>query len=142
MGHLPVKKTAQVPLFTLFTYCGIYCVLCDVFRDLVPFVQFKKGQKHPWRSATFGKVPDVWSATFLKVTLLHRCFSLFLNSANGTKSHKTSHHLKSYCRLFTCVTNRAVHIEVFSSLTTDVFICSKKLYFSKRKCRNNLVWQS
>ena len=24
--------------------------------DLVPFVQFKKGEKHPWKSATFSKV--------------------------------------------------------------------------------------
>ena len=28
----------------------------DVLRDLVPFVQFKKREKHPWRSATFSKV--------------------------------------------------------------------------------------
>ena len=30
-------------------------------------------------------------ATLLKVTLLHGCFSRFLNCANGTKSRKTSH---------------------------------------------------
>ena len=29
---------------------------CDVLRDLVPFVQFKKREKHPWRSLTFSKV--------------------------------------------------------------------------------------
>ena len=29
---------------------------CDVLRDLVPSVQFKKCQKHPWRSDTFSKV--------------------------------------------------------------------------------------
>ena len=28
----------------------------DVLRDLVPFVQFKKRKKHPWRSITFNKV--------------------------------------------------------------------------------------
>ena len=28
----------------------------DALRDLVPFVQFKKREKHPWRSATFSKV--------------------------------------------------------------------------------------
>ena len=28
----------------------------DVLRDLVPFVQFKKREKHPWRSVTFSKV--------------------------------------------------------------------------------------
>ena len=30
----------------------------DALRDLVPFVQFKKREKHPWRSVTFGKVVD------------------------------------------------------------------------------------
>ena len=28
----------------------------DVLRDLVPFAQFKKHEKHPWRSVTFSKV--------------------------------------------------------------------------------------
>ena len=31
-------------------------VICDALRDLVPFVQFKKREKHPWRSVTFSKV--------------------------------------------------------------------------------------
>ena len=30
--------------------------LCDVFRDLVSFVQFKKREKHPRRGVTFSKV--------------------------------------------------------------------------------------
>ena len=29
-----------------------------VLRDLVPFVQFKKREKHPWRSVNFSKVAD------------------------------------------------------------------------------------
>ena len=33
---------------------------CDALRNLVPFVQFKKCETHPWRSATFNKVAD-WS---------------------------------------------------------------------------------
>ena len=28
--------------------------ICDVLRDLVQFVQFKKRGKHPWRSITFS----------------------------------------------------------------------------------------
>ena len=28
---------------------------CDALRDLVPFVQFKKREKHPWKSVTFSK---------------------------------------------------------------------------------------
>ena len=29
---------------------------CDVLHPLVPFVQFKKREKHPWRSVTLSKV--------------------------------------------------------------------------------------
>ena len=32
--------------------------ICGVLHDLIPFVQFKKREKHPWRSATFSKVAD------------------------------------------------------------------------------------
>ena len=31
---------------------------CDALRDLVPFVQFKKREKHLWRSVNFIKVAD------------------------------------------------------------------------------------
>ena len=55
-------------------------------RDLVPFIQFKKPKKHPRRNDTFSQ-----SATLLKVTLLHWCFSRFLNCTNGTKSRNASH---------------------------------------------------
>ena len=44
-------------------------IICDALRDLLPFVQFKKREKHPWRSAK--------PATLLKVTTLHECFSRF-----------------------------------------------------------------
>ena len=30
--------------------------ICDALRDLVPFAQFKKREKHPWRSDNFSKV--------------------------------------------------------------------------------------
>ena len=48
----------------------------DALRDLVPFVRFKKRERHTWRSDTFSKV------TVLKVTLLHGCFSRLLNCTN------------------------------------------------------------
>ena len=38
-------------------------------------------------SVTFSKV----AATLLKVTLIHRCFSHFLNRENGTKLRKAFH---------------------------------------------------
>ena len=31
-------------------------LICDALRDLVPFVQFKKREKHTRRSVTFSKV--------------------------------------------------------------------------------------
>ena len=72
----------------------------DVLRDLVPFVQFKKHEKHPWRSVTFSNVAgfsrinSVKKETLAKpatlVTLLHWCFSSFLNCINGTKSRNAS----------------------------------------------------
>ena len=34
----------------------IYEPICDVLRNLIPFVQFKKREKHPWRSVHFSKV--------------------------------------------------------------------------------------
>ena len=38
-------------------------------------------------------------ATLLKVTLLHGCFSRFLNCTNGTKSRNASHVFKyKYCQ--------------------------------------------
>ena len=30
--------------------------ICGALRDLVPFVQFKKREKHPWRCVNFSKV--------------------------------------------------------------------------------------
>ena len=31
-------------------------LICGALGDLVAFVQFKKREKHPWRSVNFGKV--------------------------------------------------------------------------------------
>ena len=44
---------------------------CDVLRDLVSFVQFKKCEKYPWRNVVFKP------ATSLKLALLPGCFSRF-----------------------------------------------------------------
>ena len=35
---------------------GQEIVTTDPLRGLVPFVQFKKRKKYPWRSVTIGKV--------------------------------------------------------------------------------------
>ena len=49
---------------------------CGALRDLLPFVQFKKREKHSWRSFNFNKVEGFKPATSLKLTLLHGCFVL------------------------------------------------------------------
>ena len=61
----------------------------DALHDLVSLVQFKK------RENTHGGVlllvklqAKAWN--FTKVTLLHGCFSQFLNCTNSTKSRKAS----------------------------------------------------
>ena len=43
------------PIRIIYTQ-GIIGLDSDVSPDLVPFVQFKKREKHPWRSVTFSKV--------------------------------------------------------------------------------------
>ena len=67
---------------TRFLRCLCIHIICDALRDLVSFVQFKKCEKHPWRSVAFMKV-----AGFLS----WRCFSRFLNCTNCSKSSKMSH---------------------------------------------------
>ena len=39
--------------------------MCDVLRDLVPFAQFKKREKDPWKSVTFSKIAGSKPATLL-----------------------------------------------------------------------------
>ena len=66
--------------------------MCDAFRDLIPIVQFKKRKEHPWTSVTFSKLLVASKVVaLLKVSLLHGCFSCFLNCTNCTKSCKASH---------------------------------------------------
>ena len=52
--------------------------------DLVPFVQFKKREKRPWRIINFSKA----AATLLKIRFLYVCFLRFLNWENVTKWRK------------------------------------------------------
>ena len=70
------KLISHIDKFLHSVIPNIFIIICGALRDLVPFVQFKKSEKHPWRSVTFK----------LKVTLLHGCFSRFLNCTNCTKS--------------------------------------------------------
>ena len=86
--------------------------ICDPLRDLLQFVQFKKLEKHPWKSVTFSKVAGEKPTTLLKVTLFHGCFSCFSNCTNGTKLRKTPYIklLRKCCKavflqLILCISN-------------------------------------
>ena len=47
----------QLSVFTILQLINTCLTnICDVLCDLVPFVQFKKREKHSWRSVTFRKV--------------------------------------------------------------------------------------
>ena len=82
--------------------------ICDALRDLIPFVQFKKREKHPWRSVNFSKVAG----------FLHGYFSRFLNCKHGTES-RNAPHLGSYQ---TCM------IELFQ----EQFIVQSRYSFSQK----------
>ena len=68
----------------------IHQLTFGALRDLVPFVQFKEREKHPWRIVNFSKVAG-FSLTLPKLILLHGYFSRFLNCTNYTKSRNASH---------------------------------------------------
>ena len=53
----------------------------DVFHNLIPLEQFKKREKHPWKSVTIVKVEG----------FLYGCFWGFLYCTNVTKLLKASH---------------------------------------------------
>ena len=59
-------------------------IILDALHELVPFLQFKNMKNTHW-----GVLLSVKPATLLKITLLHGCFSRYLNFTNGTKLLKT-----------------------------------------------------
>ena len=68
----------RYPIFQLFLYLLLIHKWC--LRDLVPFVQFKKREKHPWRSVTFSNFTESNTPPWVFF------FSRFLNCTNGNKS--------------------------------------------------------
>ena len=77
----------QIYMFKFWIKNSGLSLICDVLRDLVPFAQFKKRQKHSYRSAMKLQAS---ACNFSKVLILHGSFSRFLNSTNGIKLHKAS----------------------------------------------------
>ena len=51
---LKISSFFYFPILLPSKFFGL--TICCALRDLVPFVQFKKCEKHPWRSVTFNKV--------------------------------------------------------------------------------------
>ena len=93
-------------------------VVCDALHDLVIFAQFKKRVKHPWKSVNFSKVAGFSLQLYLKLTLLHGCFSRFLNCTNITKSRNASHIPLTAKSLFQLS-------NVPSEIIRSIWICSK-----------------
>ena len=52
--NILVFSLLNILVLTLFHFSEK--IICNALRDLVPFVQYKKREKHPWRSVTFSKV--------------------------------------------------------------------------------------
>ena len=63
---------------------------CDVLGDLVPFVQFKKREKHPCRSVALVKL-QTEACNFTNSNIPPWVFSCFLDCTMGTKSRNASH---------------------------------------------------
>ena len=52
-----LQQEAASFTIVFFSFLNILLILlCDAWRDLSPFAQYKKLEKHPWKSVTFGKV--------------------------------------------------------------------------------------
>ena len=71
-------KNSKAFIMTLQTWTLVrQAKLCGALRDLVPFVQFKKRKKHPWRSVNFSKVAG-WSVQVYQKTNLKNRYPLIL----------------------------------------------------------------
>ena len=75
-----------------FASCISISCFTDALRDLVPFVQFNKPEKHPWRSVTFSKVAGfvqmvpiqngfVQNSNAQRITIICDTFSNILDSS-------------------------------------------------------------
>ena len=85
-GYVVKVKATDFILHESYVHCHKH--ICDVLRNLVPFVQLKTW-KTPMVECYFWV--RLQPTTLLKVTLLHGCSSRFLNRTNETKWRKASH---------------------------------------------------
>ena len=71
--------------------------ICGALRDLVPLVQFKKREKHPWRSFNFSKVAGFKPGRKLNVHhTFRRHIEHLLNILHLFNNHPISRGFQSY----------------------------------------------
>ena len=58
--------------------------ICDALRDLVPFVQFKKREKDPWRSVTFSKVAGFINTPLWVIFMVFKLYKWYQIGQNIT----------------------------------------------------------
>ena len=94
------------------------CYIYEALHDLVPFVQFKKREKHPWRSITFSKVTSVYSVAkssacnFTKNNTLPWGFLMFF------KLHEWYHIVQSVSHIYSA--------NGFACITAPIILTSSK----------------
>ena len=72
-------------------------LICGALRDLVPFVQFRKREKHPWKSVNLSKL-QAEACNFTKIDTPPCVFFTFFKIVQmSTKSRNASHIPLSYC---------------------------------------------
>ena len=84
----PFYGSSEIVFLTLKIESGVSMnanFIWEALHDLVPFAQFRKRGKYPWRSDNYSQ-----PATLLKITLLHWWFVSFVNCTKGTVSCKAS----------------------------------------------------
>ena len=59
------SSSVPLPLLNIMQRRNILKIIWDALLDLIPFIQFRKRERHPWRSVTFNQVA-VWSLILLK----------------------------------------------------------------------------
>ena len=50
-----IRVNRKASKFSEKPFRFFYGIISDALRDLLPFVQFKKREKYPWRRVTFSK---------------------------------------------------------------------------------------
>ena len=67
-GLINIDMKCFIQIYLVFVLCQRACEFvsflkaahkCNALRNLVPFTQFKKREKHPWRSVNFSKVAGI-----------------------------------------------------------------------------------